>query len=814
MDFNPGFSNLLGNELFVTHDQKNRVFAGAPARMMRIPSTAAETVSALKLSAAVNPLSQASIPTLIDIIEEGNEYVPLPKIARLVPNSDNVNDGWETASGGVVNLWGSVDEPTTKWPNPSDTTHIRTFTPGTAYACGVNAALFNTGGAAENGRIFWVGVGAILQANTGYRKLSVKLLIDGNLYDPAAGATRDVHGFGAIYDFWWGEINPATELPWTPADIAKFDTEADWGIRVRSSTAATTAHYPTCVALSLNVAYSETENREAVAVWRRPEDIGEEGLINITTDALVNLPAGTANWSKADGTNYLYYWRQTVSPSQYGPVVADDVRWNGGYQDLGPGGQPPGIVYPLSTSGEFPPEATGLASQTIAYDQYGRPQEAFVGDSRAAYAIAQVSLVGSLPVDSVDSYPYRMDLSDLVLFRSGTGTTGQRLIPGSTQTYIGVRLPIIPPSTRDGNLTVAVHAVSGGAQVGGSFVVSADTVRALPQSADGVRYLEGVFSSSVALTGLTQYEIRLTTTVTGEDWIVFAPDCSLSPSNSFGGNTSGAVVNGSHDTNRDMAVTLVKQPDPVTTVTASIVQTSVTMPDDSTREVEHCHVEWTAPSSPLGGSFRRYELERQLSEETGWTRVAHLNDEALLEFTDHLVPRGFDATYQVRPVALDGRVGAWVSSNTVQPEQGDYDVLLTSNHAPELEVVLDIPDQGASYAFLSPERDETLLLHGADYQVVFTEYEDRGVGWAVTIELNFGEEPPVIKSGQRLFTNLLGITRSRDIPFVAAMDFQGTRILGHVRPGDAKQQEPGHRYTASLDVTPTHTVEVPVEVEP
>ncbi len=814
MDFNPGFSNLLGDELFLTHDQKNRVWAGSPARMMRIPSTAAETIGSLKLSAAVDPLIHASIPTVIDVIEEGSEFVALPKLTRLVPNSDNVNDGWETEAASASNLFNSINEGTTKWPNPADTSHIRTFTPGTAYACGVNAALFNTGGAAQNGRIFWVGVSGILQANTGYRKLSVKLLIDGNLYDPAAGATRDVHGFGAIYDFWWGEINPATSLPWTPADIAKFDTEVDWGIRVRSSVSATASHYPTVVALSLNVSYSETENRRAVGVWRRPEDIGEARLLNITTDALRSMPAGTANWSKADAINYLFYWRQTVSPSEYGAVVADDVRWNGAYQDLGPGGHPPGIVYPLSDSGEAPPAATGLASQTIAHDQYGRPQESFTGESRAAYAIALVSVMGSVSVDSIDSYPYRLDLSDLVLFRSGTGTTGQRITPPSTQTYIGVRFPIIPPASRDGNLLIKVHAVSGGAQVGGTLTLTADEVRALPASAEGVRYVDGFFASSVALTGLTQYEIRFTTTVTLEDWIVFAPDCSLSPANGFSGITNGAMISGSHSTGRDMAVTLIKQPDPPTAMVAQVTQTSATMPDGSTRAVEHVQITWTAPGSPLSGAFRRYELERQLTGETTWTRVANLNAESLLIYVDHLVPRGFEATYRIRSAALDGRVSAWAQSNAVTPIQGDYDILLTSNHDPSLEVVFDIPDQGAAYTFLSPDRDEVVLLHGADYQVVFTESEDRGVGWQVAIELNFGTETLVVRSGQRAFTDLLSITRSSSIPFVAVMDFQGTRMLGHVRPSDAQQQEPGHRYTASIEVTPTHTIEIAVEVEP
>jgi hypothetical protein len=811
VDWNPNFPDTFGLEWLTTRDQKNRVFAGTPARMQRIRSTAAETISSLKMSATVDPLVKSSIPTMIDVFEEGNEFVGTPKLTRLIPNSDNTNDGWTTEAGGSSNIFNSINEQTARWP-VSDPSDIRTTTPTTVYVAGVNATLFNSGGAAENGRIFWVEVGAILAANNGYRKLDLALQIDGVLYSPAGGSRRDVHGFGATYIYWWGEINPATGLPWVPADIAKFDTESDWGIYVRSHT-ANASFFPRVMSLSLNVYYSETENREAVGVWRRPEDIGDERLINVETDALLTMPTGAANWAKATDTNYLFYWRQSISPSEYGPVVADDVRWNGVVQDLGPGGQPPGVVYPLTASGTPPPGSTDLASDTQAYDQFGRPQMAFRAGSRAAYALALVSLVASLPVDSVDSQPYRLDIADLVFLRSGTGTTGQRITPGSTQSYLGVRFPVIPPTSRDGTLTVTIHRVSDSLQMGGTFSITADEVRALPQI-DGIRYVDGFLSSGATLVSGTQYEIRLTTTVTQQDWLLYAPDCSLAPSTSFGGATDGAMVAGSHDTDRDMAITLIAQPDAPTGVTANAIELPVTVPDTSTVQVEHVEVEWVAPASPLGGQFFRFELERQLTDETTWTRVANLNDVTLLSFVDHLVPRGFAATYRVRQVALDGRISQWATSAAVTPQQGDYDILLTSNHDPSLEVVLDIPDQAASYSFISTDRDEILALHGADNQVVFTESENRGVGWSATIELNFGTEPAIIRTGQRLFTDLLEITRSRDIPFVAAMDFQGTRILGHVRPGDAQQREPGHRYTASIEVTPTYTVEVPVEVEP
>ncbi len=236
------------------------------------------------------------------------------------------------------------------------------------------------------------------------------------------------------------------------------------------------------------------------------------------------------------------------------------------------------------------------------------------------------------------------------------------------------------------------------------------------------------------------------------------------------------------------------------------------MPDESSRDVEFVDLTWVAPAVPLGASFVRYELERQIEGEADWTRVANITDAAVLSFTDHLAPRELASTYRIRQVASDGRISDWATSSPVTPAQGDYDIILTSNHAPEMTVLLD-SDPEASYEFLSSAQDEVIALHGANYQVVFSEHEDRGVGWRAGVELNFGDAPPVVKAGQRVFTPLLEITRSRDIPYVVAMDFQGTRILGHVTPSDATQSQPGHVYKAALNIIPTHDEEIPVEVD-
>lgn len=804
VNYNPDFPEVLGTQLLATTDQKNRVWSGAPGRMLRLPSTTAETIGALRMSAAVDPLLRSSIPTVVDIIPEGAELTAIPKLAQLVPNSDNVNTGWVTGAGSSSNLFAEINEATDQWPGPAEVGEIRPSSAGSQYQCGVDASLFN-GGAAASGRIFYVGVGAILAASVGYRKLQIWLEIDGVLYPPAGGQTRDVHYYGQIYSYFWGELNPATGRPWTPNDIAQFDVQADWGIRVHVAGGMTATAYPRVMALSLNVNYLETENRVAVGVYRRPENIGTSRLITAETDTVRTMPGGTANWSKPGSGNFLYFWRQSASPAVYGPAVATDLRWNGLYQDLGPDGQPPGIVYPLQSTGVGPPPAGAIASQSVPYDIFGRPQEAFVGDSRAAYGLV---LRTTAPADSPDSQPYRLDLADLVLFRSGSGTTGQRFTPATTQTYIGLRLPIIPPETATSTLTATVHVTAGGAQIGGAFTITAAEVRAIQAGGGGVRYVTGFFASAVALTGATQYEIRLS--VTGSaDWIVFAADCSLGAGAGFGGTTNGALIAGSHVTTRDMSVNLIRQPNPATGVTATLVDIPVTTYAASEAPtVKHVNVTWTPPGSGMGSTFFRYELERR--EDSGtWRRIAHLYQAAANSFPDREAPRDTVVDYRIRAVGKDGRISAWATSGTVTPTTDGLLVILTSNHSTGLEVAY-FYDKESSYLILSTEGKETVRIHGADLQVVFKEAENRGVGWQVNIWIN--QTTLVGKGGTHVLTKLLDLIESPSVPYVCVIDNQGSRFFADVSVDEVPQRQPAHRYTAQLQVIPTHSVPVPVEV--
>jgi len=542
-------------------------------------------------------------------------------------------------------------------------------------------------------------------------------------------------------------------------------------------------------------------------VWRRPESIGTSKLINVTTDTLRTMPAGTVNWSKLINTNYLFFWRQSASPSQYGPIVADDVRWNGAYQDLTRDGNPPGIVYPLSFSGTPPPGATGLASDTIAYDTFGRPQKVFSGVSQASYALAMVT---TAPADSIDSQPYRLDLADLAKVTSAQ-KLGQRLVPGSTQTYLGTCFPVIPPATGNPTLTVAVIRISDQVQMGGTFTITAAAARSLRvlSGSPDWAYVSGFLSSGAVLTNAIPYELRFTTN-SGE-WLMAMPNCSLAPTASFGGNTSGAFIGATHDTNRDLSAVLVRQPNPATGAAAAIIQVPVLtyLSVQGVPLIQHVRVSWSPPGSGMGGLFKRYELDRSLDGGTIWFRIAHLNNSAASSFDDHEVPRDTSAIYRIRAVGLDGRFSTYAQTGAVKPTGPGEVVIFTSNHDTTKEVVYFF-DHDSTYPLLSSAGDETVLIHGANRQVVFMETEDRGIGWHTGITI---DKMAVYRDGgHKAITPLMNIIRSLDIPYVCTLDDRGTQILGHVAITEASRSNSSRYYTADVNAIPTHDAPVPVEV--
>lgn len=810
-DWNPSFPDLLGNEWFATTGEASRVWHGAAPRMMRGPvSTVTETVTSLKMWAELNTLMRADARTVIDVIEEGREVTPLFTITSMKPTHDIRVGSWRNRfTGAATNLFAVLDSDPEQWPGPAQFEGIHNKTTANdAYECAVDAGSFAVGGSMKNARIGFVQIRAILGTNINTRKLRVELVIDGVAYQPSGGALRNVTGFGAIYTLQYGELNPATQKPWTPADIAKFATGGGSKIRVTSQ-ALTATQYPVVAALALQAYTIPVENRAAVGVWRRPI-VAADRLTQVTTDSLMTYPSGAANWSKVAGKSYLYYWRHSVSPSLYGPIVADDIRWLGLYQELGPGGKPPGITFPLDRTGALrlhgPPGV--MANDIVGHDWFGRPSDRFDANYQAGYSI--VPMVGATA--SVDSQPYRGDIVDLVQLRNDQ-RVGQRVVPATTQSYIGVRFPVVPLGTAgNATVTVAVHRVSDGVQMGGTFTITLAAIRAKKASSNGWRYVDGFLSAAAALTAATEYEIRFTVTPlpAGVSLNMIAPSGELGPAAMFGGGTQGLVVGSTHIPTRTLTVNLIRQPDPVTAVTPTVVNVPITTFAAEATTVAHVQVSWTKPATSLGLLFGEYRVERQV-DGGEWFHVCTVRDEPVTSWLDREVERNGAARYRITVLATDGRISATVTSaGTATPTASGSLVVLTSNHRTDLEIV-HIYDRESSYPILSSEKNEVVTLHGTDLQVVFTEHEDRGVGWRTKVTVS--QVTAAGKGGRARFERLLALEGALDIPYVCAMDNLGMKIFGHLTVSDAGLAQPQHRYTAAIEMIPTRVEPEPVVVD-
>jgi hypothetical protein len=214
----------------------------------------------------------------------------------------------------------------------------------------------------------------------------------------------------------------------------------------------------------------------------------------------------------------------------------------------------------------------------------------------------------------------------------------------------------------------------------------------------------------------------------------------------------------------------------------------------------------------MGASFARYEIERQLAAGP-FQRVADVVTSSVVTWTDRTVPRGVLATYRIRAVGTDGRFSNWATATGVTLTDTRAMLILSSNDTAtqfvHLYEITTSADGETSYPMLSADGDEIVAIHGADYQVVFMEHEDRGVGWRTRVSL---AQDTLATVGMAKFSALRDLARSLDIPYLCALDHQGNHVLGHVAVKEGIQSQPVQHYSALLEITPTHAEPVPTVV--
>lgn len=801
--WNPAYPAVIGNQWLPSVRRSFQIAQGQPSPVARVRSLAAENINALRLGFQGNSKTTARAFVLIEIYEEGDELAQDLSYAEHPPVLDETIGTWTTNAGGTTNLFSRIDETVVYPPSSSD--YIRQLVAGAStYRCSVDSSGFPSGA-----RVFRVSVECVIGMVTAGGSAFVEV---GLYYEPTADVLTPPGGIiytnglipNQVNIVDCGEINPITLLPWTPADIQSFDS-GNWHIRFNSPN-GTGSNGPVVHSAALRVSYLPVENRVAVATWRRPAGLPAPP---ITTDALVPMPAGTGAWAKANATNYLYVPRIARDRLVGGSApVANDIVWLAAQQDLGASGNPVGLSYA--------PPAGPPAMSVLTTDDHGQVTAPFTGD---LVAVPRIVLRTTAPADSADSLAYLRDSSSTVLRPlTSSQQVGQRITTSTgPRSYLGVRCLVAPPDTADGTLTIRVLRVSDSVQFGGTFTITADEVRALPAiTGTDARYVQGFLSSAATLASGVQYEIQML--VDAGDWIAIVPSAVGAGGQSFGGTTDfarlGTIAGGSSLTEQDLTIMLLEQPAAPATNVAT-VQTVTLDPDPcccSVVEYDRVQVDWAATA--LGGSFSRYEIEREIDGGNGWELVWTITAEATSVWTDYEMPMDRLVRYRVRVVTTASAFSDWTVSGQVTPVHRKFEVVFTSNHDPTLEVAYE-REPDVDFVFLDHQGDELTKIYGADYQVAFFDPNDRGVTEAFNLVVNFKRQPvdgsarPI--NMRDVFVPLRAIIRAagQTIPYVCVRHRDGATTYAAVTMGTGRQTQPGNRWHVPIVVTPVTGVPVP-----
>ena len=805
-NWNPNQPAALGLEWLVSRTNEVRVARTGVVIAMRLRSTVAETVTGLRLRAAGSPQVDDPLFTIIDVYPAGAAASYPGSTARTVvqlpPNADYNRGTWVTSAGGTTNLWQHIDDPTVYPPVGND--WIRQSTAGSsAYRCFINDAALPA-----NARVLRVVVGAIIGAQPNptitTRQFAFRLEhipTAQTFTPPGASFQATIYGNRAIVDF--GEVNPVTLMPWTRADIAEFNGGA-WAVRVEA--VGDPQAWARMDSLCLSIDYLPAENRVAVATWPRPAGPVPEW---VASAGLRSMPSGAAGWAKPGSGDWDFVWRVAHAPLLTGAgPLADDVRWLACVSDLTMPGVPQavgqGLVYP-------PPP--GMAAREVIVDGYGLGRLGAGPDGVAGYGLV---LTKAGPAYSDDSQPYGVTPALTVTAASGPASQRVRQTSGSTQSYLGARFVAYPPESpahAGSVLTVSVHLVSSGAQVGGSASWTAAEARAVPAltSAPSWRLLAKFLSSAAALANNTQYEIRFTVTGPGA-WLLSAPDQSVAGAAGYRGTVDSARLGGSTMPTRDVSAVLLIQPSPPTSAAATAVDVAVGQASGCGPDtIQRNRLTWVKTN--LGGAFSHYEVERLDQDNSGadvWNLIANIATEATQSFDDAEAALNRPTRYRIRAITTTQAFSAWALTGLVTPEHLDArgdphpSVVFTSNAEPGLTVVYD-HDPTVPFEFLDHEADEVMRPYGADGSIVFFEPEDRGVSVRYRLTVNFGTAPVVdgLQIGdEAVFAPLRRITRSTAIPYVCVLDGFGNRRYAHVMLGNGEREMPQHGYWANADVIP------------
>jgi hypothetical protein len=794
MGFNPSYPCTIGLEWPATRESAFRLDADGKTLGMKLVASTNDNVAELWVALSGSGGSSSVLCEVYDITA-GDPTFPdittdIYRAGEDARNVDAYGFGAFDTGGTAVNIWRAVDDsvlvPTTFTPGggfPVDSDFIYPLFGGAyeyaARVTGISGAL--TGETIVRVQTFasvnlYTELGAVAAAT--FRPY---IEVDGVRYfaDPLTISEGRAGGY-VLISTWF--VNPSTCLPWTAAELDDFEagaaTDSSIGFRVDATGNANAVAALQQVYMQVDHADGTQDPRLAAGVYFIPNQTFpgiNHGWVDVP---LVDPVSGAAtNFNMVAGDEYLFTWRRVC-----GTGFADMRKLDSGDPVVGP------------------PNWSELQVNTYPLTRRLAP----IGEeSTGAYAIGLQDIFTAF---SVDSQPYRslngdfsaqLSIADAwTLVNASTGVWQQEFTTDDARTYDWLRIlvKLEQASGADGDLVVTIRDVATDSQQGLPFTITADDLEA-PRSewqTVGVRMAGG----GAALLAATQYYFDVTSTATaGTGWQVqvlssvlgnvpaglgnFAPNSIWVAG--FGGvvDVFRWVTLGGTYPQVDGVLTLSDSPDAPTGFAAAVGEescclTAVTLSWDATA-IADCSLTHLA-----------YEIQRSDTVDTEWRSIAWITDEAVASFEDWEARRNITSSYRMRVWRSDLAPSDWTATVTAAVATSCCGLWFVSNEAPDLGVFyMDIV---GDRVFKFPRDRQVFRPHGRNYQLVFSELEDRGVEHETRLKIRAGVNPCTVSDCDDL--TLAGVDVFNPVKAIARAGLSYVCVLNEV----------GNRWFASVDI--------------
>lgn len=778
MTFNPDSPDVLGLQWEPLHEDRTPMDSPLTPLCARLESSASETVDEVHLYSAASA-GRTPESYQLDVYEDGDYPDGQLAVVTAYPAADAGVAGASTWDGSVVgtssyySFIANVSQTPVNLPDGQLADDDFIFaTAGQAYAADFR---FDGLAALLAGRhIARVRLRAVVQpyAGVGQRgsiTVTPYLKIDGTPY-PGSTVTLSgrVPGGQEVVQDWY--VNPDLLRSWAPDDLDKFDSgtataAAGWTVGGTGSGFILAA----ILQGQLEVHHAGNDLRVATGHVARADQLA--GAASGWFGFDVSEPDGTPGWAKMSGTTYRLEWKRQT-------LAAGGLR-----------------LFMVALAGYDDRTVNGWSRLQLRSDPDSRLPAAAdpVTDGRS-WAPGCAMVVGGGV--SVDSQPYvELDEADTAVF-AGHEVRQYLTTPGTlpVTTFSVIRAVVGKRgATASGPLTMSVHRASDDAQLGSSVTLTPDEFDALPgERLTGFATYRTVDLEMVAgatLATSTQYYVSATSTAADEDtgWRIEVARADRFPS--FGdvlpAGIEDATFGGTADTSWRDGIAY-DQADAAVVLATPVVQVAGVVALAGTDGcVGFVSVAWDATA--LGGTFLRYEVQRQDRAGGVWYLVATVIAESVDAWDDLEAAGEREAWYRVRVVRGDRTAGPWSAAASAVTPAPCCGYTFTSNVAPDLSIWADDRSSDGVRDTDTPQNVEVVQFDNRKFQVGFHELEDRGERFkrrlVVAVRGGADGTQPAAEPGREVFNPLRAITRPSQgagLPYVCVRDESGNRWFATV----------------------------------